>query len=262
MNTQPPLCVALLAATLLLIPFTWTGCAANGQNTPNPTMENQNDSLSYALGVLFATNVTNQGIKDYAPAQIAQAFADVQSGNPAMTPDQANELVRQTLIIEPLTCIADCVAIGNPKEGWLTHQRDLCSDSQFTDWDVTPDRVVPFQAAQGSRITFRPSRRSRLVTTLGVFSRRVAGAADLADPAIAASCRAVLSAVINDLQVQRVPARFRKSAFQVPLGFDHVPSSGQPPSLRKTVDMSVHWKGRQSKCLGHHHARSFVTHSW
>ena len=97
MNTQPPLCVALLAATLLLIPFTWTGCAANGQNTPNPTMENQNDSLSYALGVLFATNVTNQGIKDYAPAQIAQAFADVQSGNPAMTPDQANELVRQTM---------------------------------------------------------------------------------------------------------------------------------------------------------------------
>ena len=60
-------------------------------------MENQNDSLSYALGVLFATNVTNQGIKDYAPAQIAQAFADVQSGNPAMTPDQANELVRQTM---------------------------------------------------------------------------------------------------------------------------------------------------------------------
>ena len=71
--------------------------AANGQNTPNPTMENQNDSLSYALGVLFATNVTNQGIKDYAPAQIAQAFADVQNGNPAMTPDQANELVRQTM---------------------------------------------------------------------------------------------------------------------------------------------------------------------
>lgn len=97
MNTQSPLCVALLAATLLLVPFTWTGCAANGQNTPNPTMENQNDSLSYALGVLFATNVTNQGIKDYAPAQIAQAFADVQSGNPAMTPDQANELVRQTM---------------------------------------------------------------------------------------------------------------------------------------------------------------------
>ncbi len=97
MNTRPPFVVACLAATLLLAPFAWTGCAANGQNTPTPTMENQNDSLSYALGVLFATNVTNQGIKDYAPAQIAQAFADVQSGNPAMTPDQANELVRQTM---------------------------------------------------------------------------------------------------------------------------------------------------------------------
>ena len=97
MNTQSPLTVACLAATLLLAPFARTGCAANGQNTPNPTMENQNDSLSYALGVLFATNVTNQGIKDYAPAQIAQAFADVQNGTPAMTSDQANELVRQTM---------------------------------------------------------------------------------------------------------------------------------------------------------------------
>ena len=45
---------------------------------PHPNMENQND-LSYALGVLFATNVTSQGIKDYIPAQIAQAFADVRS---------------------------------------------------------------------------------------------------------------------------------------------------------------------------------------
>ncbi len=97
MNTQSPFTVACLAATLLLAPFAWTGCAANGQNTPNPTMENQNDSLSYALGVLFATNVTNQGIKDYAPAQIAQAFADVQAGTPAMTADQANELVRETM---------------------------------------------------------------------------------------------------------------------------------------------------------------------
>ena len=84
-------------AALTLLPFGWTGCALNGQNTPTPNMENQNDSLSYALGVLFATNVANQGIKDYVPSQIAQAFADVQSGNAAMTPEQANELVRSTM---------------------------------------------------------------------------------------------------------------------------------------------------------------------
>jgi len=87
----------MLIAALTLLPFGWTGCAVNGQNTPTPNMENQNDSLSYALGVLFATNVTTQGIKDYIPGQIAQAFADVQSGNAAMTPEQANELVRNTM---------------------------------------------------------------------------------------------------------------------------------------------------------------------
>lgn len=92
-----PITPTLLIAALALLPFGWTGCAVNGQNTPTPNMENQNDSLSYALGVLFATNVTSQGIKDYVPAQIAQAFADVQSGNAAMTPEQANELVRTTM---------------------------------------------------------------------------------------------------------------------------------------------------------------------
>ena len=71
--------IPLLSFTAFtLLPFGWTGCALNGQNTPTPNMENQNDSLSYALGVLFATNVRSQGIKDYAPSQIAQAFADVQ----------------------------------------------------------------------------------------------------------------------------------------------------------------------------------------
>lgn len=36
MNMQSPRTVACLAATLLLVPFAWTGCAANGQNTPTP----------------------------------------------------------------------------------------------------------------------------------------------------------------------------------------------------------------------------------
>lgn len=84
-------------AVLFLAPMAWTGCAVNGQNTPTPNMENNNDSISYALGVLFATNVSSQGIKDFVPAQIAQAFADVQAGSAAMTPEQANELVRNAM---------------------------------------------------------------------------------------------------------------------------------------------------------------------
>ena len=93
-HTIPTLFVV---AVLFLAPLAWTGCAVNGQNTPTPNMENNNDSISYALGVLFATNVTSQGIKDFVPAQIAQAFADVQAGSAVMTPDQANELVRNAM---------------------------------------------------------------------------------------------------------------------------------------------------------------------
>lgn len=93
-----PIHTMVLMASLIVTPLAWTGCAVNGQNTPTPNMENSNDSLSYALGVLFATNVQGQGIKDYVPAQVAQAFADVQAGNAAMTPEQANELVRTTMM--------------------------------------------------------------------------------------------------------------------------------------------------------------------
>ena len=93
-HTIPTLFVV---AVLFLAPLAWTGCAVNGQNTPTPNMENNNDSISYALGVLFATNVTSQGIKDFVPAQIAQAFADVQAGSAVMTPEQANELVRNAM---------------------------------------------------------------------------------------------------------------------------------------------------------------------
>ena len=92
-----PIHTMALAAGLVLAPMAWTGCSVNGQNTPTPNMENNNDSLSYALGVLFATNVQSQGITDYVPAQIAQAFSDVQAGNAAMTAEQANELVRSTM---------------------------------------------------------------------------------------------------------------------------------------------------------------------
>ena len=93
-HTIPTLFVV---AVLFLAPLAWTGCAVNGQNTPTPNMENNNDSISYALGVLFATNVTSQGIKDFVQAQIAQAFADVQAGSAVMTPEQANELVRNAM---------------------------------------------------------------------------------------------------------------------------------------------------------------------
>jgi FKBP-type peptidyl-prolyl cis-trans isomerase FklB len=92
-----PIHTLALSVSLVFAPLAWTGCAVNGQNTPTTEMENNNDSLSYALGVLFASNVQSQGITDYVPGQIAQAFTDVQAGNAAMTPEQANELVRTTM---------------------------------------------------------------------------------------------------------------------------------------------------------------------
>ena len=61
---------------------------------------------------------------------------------------------------------------------------------------------------------------------LGVFSFGVASAADLADTAVAAACCAIFSAVVNYLQMKRVPSAFRKGAFEVALCVEHVPATG------------------------------------
>jgi FKBP-type peptidyl-prolyl cis-trans isomerase FklB len=72
-----------------------TSCTANANHNSNfETMETQTDSLSYALGILFATNLQSQGITNYEADGIAQGFADVAAGNATMTADEANEIVR------------------------------------------------------------------------------------------------------------------------------------------------------------------------
>jgi len=72
-----------------------SSCTANATNNSTfDTMETQTDSLSYALGILFATNLKSQGITEFDPAGIAQGFADVAADAATMTPDEANEIVR------------------------------------------------------------------------------------------------------------------------------------------------------------------------
>ena len=91
-----------------------------------------------------------------------------------------------------------------------------------------------------------------------MLSRWVASGADFADAAIAAASGAILASEINDLQMERVPARLGEGLLQISLRLDDVASPGQTPALCQTVNMRIDRKGRHSKRLRHDDAGGFV----
>jgi FKBP-type peptidyl-prolyl cis-trans isomerase FklB len=59
-------------------------------------IENERDSVSYALGVSIATNLKAQNINEINPLAMAKALEDVYADkNVMMTPDQANEVIQK-----------------------------------------------------------------------------------------------------------------------------------------------------------------------
>ena len=91
-----------------------------------------------------------------------------------------------------------------------------------------------------------------------MLSRWVASGADFADATVAAASGAILASVINDLQVERVPARLWESFFQISLCLHDVAPPGQAPALCQAMNVRIDRKGRQSKCLRHDDAGRFV----
>ena len=61
---------------------------AQAQN-PNPSMED----ISYALGVLFAKNLQDQGLETISTAEMSAGLASQMKGDARLTPEQANEMV-------------------------------------------------------------------------------------------------------------------------------------------------------------------------
>jgi len=61
---------------------------AQAQN-PTPSME----EISYALGVLFAKNLQDQGLESISTTEMAEGLASQMKGEARLTPEQANEMV-------------------------------------------------------------------------------------------------------------------------------------------------------------------------
>ena len=75
------------ASTLYILTISLaTSCQAQ---KPDPAME----SISYALGILFAKNLQDQGMSEISPDEMSKGLAEQMSGNATLTPEQANAMV-------------------------------------------------------------------------------------------------------------------------------------------------------------------------
>jgi FKBP-type peptidyl-prolyl cis-trans isomerase len=61
---------------------------AQAQN-PTPSMED----ISYALGVLFAKNLQDQGLETISTTEMSEGLASQMKGDARLTPEQANQMV-------------------------------------------------------------------------------------------------------------------------------------------------------------------------
>ena len=75
------------ASTLYILTISLaTSCQAQ---KPDPAME----SISYALGILFAKNLQDQGMSEISSDEMSKGLAEQMSGNATLTPEQANAMV-------------------------------------------------------------------------------------------------------------------------------------------------------------------------
>ncbi len=61
--------------------------------------KNSRDSLSYAIGIMWAQNLKQSGITDINPEIIAQAISDHYAGTDKMEPKACNQLFRDQIVI-------------------------------------------------------------------------------------------------------------------------------------------------------------------
>ena len=87
------MCLVLALATC----FSVTTFGQRGKRNPDkeqPTQTQSMDSLSYALGVLFATNLSNEGLSSVDGESLKSGFEATLAGDATMSASEADAIVR------------------------------------------------------------------------------------------------------------------------------------------------------------------------
>lgn len=84
------------AVAMLVLVSTMPSCL-KAQSSNTTKISTQMDSVSYALGVLFATNMKSEGMKEINSDALASGFSAVMNDNATMEASDADALVRNAM---------------------------------------------------------------------------------------------------------------------------------------------------------------------
>lgn len=79
----------------IAIAFMAASCNAQDKKSSGGSMKNQNDSVSYGLGVSIGNNLKNGGLDSINVDLLAQGMKDFFKGKPTMTPEQSEAAIQQ-----------------------------------------------------------------------------------------------------------------------------------------------------------------------
>ena len=98
-TTQHRLWTVAASLTCLLALALGPATSAHAQRNKKPKKDQTQtmDSLSYALGVLFATNLSNEGLKQVDGDALKTGFEATLAGESAMSADEANAIVQSQM---------------------------------------------------------------------------------------------------------------------------------------------------------------------
>ena len=84
------------AVTILVLVSTMPSCS-QAQPSQTSKLSTQMDSVSYALGVLFATNMKSEGMTEISSEALASGFTAVMNDNATIDPTEADAIVREAM---------------------------------------------------------------------------------------------------------------------------------------------------------------------
>jgi FKBP-type peptidyl-prolyl cis-trans isomerase FklB len=99
------------AVAILVLVSTMPSCS-QAQPSQTQKLSTEMDSVSYALGVLFATNMKSEGMIDINSEQLASGFSAVMNNTATLEPADADNIVR-----EAMAAVKDKVSAAAKAEG-------------------------------------------------------------------------------------------------------------------------------------------------
>ena len=129
------------AVAMLVLVSTMPSCS-QAQPSQTQKLSTEMDSVSYALGVLFATNMKSEGMNEINSEALASGFSAVMNDNATIEPADADNIVR-----EAMAAVKDKVSAAAKAEGEEFLAENAKKDGTFWSCFQSPHQRRGFEEA-------------------------------------------------------------------------------------------------------------------